>query len=472
MSKNDKKQVNDDIILKKKQKNIKDNKKNKVIQKRKEQRKKVSIKKQNKLTRKEKTFLFLNILIILGLIGFYGYRVYYYYHLTHDEVKSITMKDKLTSLNNIEYHKDGLYEKEGYFYYKGVDVDNYVYYSGRMFRIIDISNGIRMIEDDTETNLIWSIDSDYQNSVIHSWLNNYLDTLNDYDLYLTKNNWCNERIDVSNYNCQNMINDYVGLLNINDYLQAGGLNSYLNNKTYFWTINQDLDGKALYINSEGNINNITSLENNYYSYGIRPVITLREDVPIISGSGKKTEPFIIEELGRALLKDNSVGSYVTYNNKLYRILNIEEDGVSLIYEGIIELNKNYNDVEKYINNEYLNDINKKDLVKQKVFLGQYNIDNKYNYEDKKEVKKEYVRLPNIGELFLNNYNDYWLNNVANNKLGLMYTIDNNKMFYSDLKNNSHYIRPIIKLNNEMVVTSGIGLIADPLIIGEEGDNNE
>ena len=45
------------------------------------------------------------------------------------------------------------------------------------------------------------------------------------------------------------------------------------------------------------------------------------------------------------------------------------------------------------------------------------------------------------------------------------------MFFSDLSSNKHAIRPIIKLNCEMVVTSGTGLKVDPLIVGEEGEDD-
>ena len=127
----------------------------------------LNMKKSNKYCLGEKIFITISILFIIGCFVFYGYRTYYYYHKTHDVVKNISLKEKLTSLNNITYQNDGLYEKEGYFYYKGADVNNYVYYSGRLFRIIDISNdGIRLIEDDTETNLIWGIDTNYKDSYI------------------------------------------------------------------------------------------------------------------------------------------------------------------------------------------------------------------------------------------------------------------------------------------------------------------
>ena len=427
-------------------------------------------KKKKRIGLGSKLFLFISVLFIIGCFVFYGYRTYYYYHKTHDVVKNISLKDKLTSLNNITYQNDGLYEKDGYFYYKGIDVNNYIYYSGRLFRIIDINKGIRIIEEDTETNLIWGVDSDYKDSTIHKWLEKYLNTLKDYDLYLEKNKWCNEKIDLENYDCNEYLEEYVGLLSTNDYLQAGAKNSYLNNETYFWTINQDKDGNSLYINNEGNINNLYKKDNNYFSYGIRPVITLKEDLSIISGDGSKHSPFIIEELGNALLKDNSIGSFVKYKNEDYRIISIDETGVSLIYNSILDVDKKYDDIMKYLNNEFIKTLNKEDLVKVNYDINEYSFNNKYELSEKNS-KSNYATIPSIGDLFLNSIDGYWLNNYSDSKLGLYYIIDENKMFFADLKSNSHKVRPIIKLNIETVVSSGLGLKNDPLIIGEEGDTD-
>ena len=419
----------------------------------------------------QKLFLLISILFIIGCFIFYGYRTYHYYHLTHDVVKNITLKEKLTTLNNIAYQNDGLYEKNGYFYYKGMDVNNYVYYSGRLFRIIDINDGIRLIEDETETNLVWTYDSNYNDSYIYKWLNKYLNTLKDYDLYLIKNKWCNESIDLEEYKCTNTIEDYIGLLSTEDYLQAGGKNSYINNETYFWTINQDKDGNVFYVNSEGSINNISKKEGNYFSYGIRPVITLKEDISIISGDGTINSPFIIEELGKALLKDNSVGSYIKYNGEMYRIIDIDEEGISLIYDGLLDIDKKYFDVYKYLNNEFIKKFNKEDLVKNNYYINEYSYNNKYVI-DNKTKKSDYIIIPSIGDMFLNEYDGYWLNNYSDSKLGLYYIIDDNKMLFSDLSSSIHKIRPIIKLNIETVVSSGTGTKVDPLVIGEEGDVND
>ena len=423
---------------------------------------------KKKFTKGEKIFLIFSILFIIGCFIFYGYRTYYYYHITHDVVKNITLKDKLTSLNNIAYQNDGLYEKSGYFYYKGVDVNNYVYYSGRLFRIIDVSEGIRMIEDDTTTNLVWSYDTLYDESYIYNWLKNYLNTLKDRDIYLMKNNWCNDIVNLEDYKCTNTISDYVGLISTSDYLQAGGKNSYLNNETYFWTINKDADGNVFYVNNEGNINNIYKKDDVYYSYGVRPVITLKDTVSLITGNGSKDSPFIIEELGNALLKDNGVGSYVTYKDDNYRILNINEDGISLIYDGVLEIEKKYSDVYKYLNSEFIKKYNKEELVKNTYYVNEYSNNNKYNIENKTK-KDEYVTIPSVGDLFLNEYDNYWLNNYSDNTLGLYYTIDENKMLFADLSSNVHHIRPIIKVNIDMVVSGGTGTKINPLILGGVGD---
>lgn len=461
------KEVNE---IKSKVSDSKKKKEKKPKEKVKKEKKDNNKKSKNKLKIGEKIFLIVSSLFIIGCFVFYGYRTYHYYHLTHDVVKNVTLKDKLTSLNNITYQNDGLYERSGYFFYKGMDVNNYVYYSGRLFRIIDIDKDIRMIEDETETNLVWGIDSNFEKSNVKKWLDNYLNTLKDYDLYLTKNKWCNKEIDAEKYDCKETIEDYVGLLSVNDYLQAGAKNSYLNNETYFWTVNQDLEGKPLYINSEGNINNQFKNEDNFFSYGIRPVITLKGDISIVSGNGSKNSPFIIEELGNAMLRDNSIGSYVKYNEDTYRIISIDDNGVGLLYDGVLEVNKKYSDIYNYLNTDFIKKLNKTDLVKNNYDVSEYSFKNKYEIGNKK-AQSNYVIIPSVGELFLNNYNGYWLNNYSDSKLGLYYTIDDNNMFFADLKGKSHKIRPIIKVNAEIVVSSGTGTRVDPLIIEKEGDKD-
>ena len=138
-------------------------------------------------------------------------------------------------------------------------------------------------------------------------------------------------------------------------------------------------------------------------------------------------------------------------------------------DGIIEQEMKYTDVIKYLNNDFIKELNKDDLVKMDYIVNEYNFDNKYDYKSVINKGNSYVSIPKIGDLFLNDSSNYWLNTVSNSKLGLYYIVDDNKMFFGDLKGNKHFVRPIIKLKADTIVEEGIGTKDNPLMVG---DSNE
>ena len=85
-------------------------------------------------------------------------------------------------------------------------------------------------------------------------------------------------------------------------MKAGGTNSYLNNHTYFWTSNGSEDGKVWYVFDKGGFNNLSSSGDNYYSYGVRPVITINGKTALKSGTGTVDDPYMIETLNYKKLK--------------------------------------------------------------------------------------------------------------------------------------------------------------------------
>ena len=424
-------------------------------------------KNKKKLTKKEKIFIICNIFTIICIIAFYGYRLVHYYRIEHAESEKITLKEKLTKMDNIVYKDDGLYEKDNKYYFKGNDVNNYLFYQGRIYRIISIDNGIKIINNDILTNLVWQKEMDnYEQSIIHNWLNKYIDTLDTKDLLETT--WCDDEIDINNYQCNNTYKDKIGLLSVEEYLKAGGKNSYLNTGDFFWTINYDNDGNVYYVNNEGSINNINKNEDNYFSYGIREVLILKDDVLYLNGNGSIDNPYTINEDTKELLKDNNIMSYVTYKDYLFRIIDKDDKGTTLILNDTLEDEKNYNEIDKYLN-EFKNNLNEKDLVEQEVITNEYNFSNNYNYE--KEIKKEkkLIRIPRIGEIIFTDGNNFWLNTIADSKQELMYTINEENMFFADLKNNKHLVKPIIKLRSDIEISGGLGSMDIPLIIEDEGD---
>ena len=425
----------------------------------------VDVKEKKKLNKGEKIFIILNILVIILIIGYYAYRTIYYYNREHNENKDITLKEKITRLENITYQKDGLYVNNDYYYFKGVDVDNYLYYSGRLFRIISISDSIKVIEDKSIINLVYGLNEKYSNSIINKWLNKYLDSYKDYDIYLSESNWCDESVDVNNYNCNNKLSNSIGLISTKEYLDAGGVNSYLNDNSYFWTINYDSDNRGYFVNNKGEINNIVNTGDNYFSYGIKPVITLSTDLLYVSGDGTIDNPYVIEDGDSSLLKDKSVGNYVKYNNYLFRVMSVDDDGVSLIMEDNIEIEMKYHEILNYLNKEFIKKFNVDDLVKRKNITNIYNFDNKYNYEEEDSSSEYYITIPKIGDLF-NNKNNCWLSSISDKKLNTYYIIDDNNMYFGDLDNSLHKVRPIIKLKGDILIKEGNGMKENPLIIGE------
>ena len=420
--------------------------------------------KKNKLKKSEKIFIVLNIVIILLLIAYYGYRTVYYYKREHKKEEKITLKEKITEIGNITYKDDGLYVKDNNYYFKGSNVNNYVYYSGRMFRIISIEEDIKMIEDDNATNLIYSIDEKYDKSIIYKWLQKYLNTYKDRDMYLVQNKWCNNAVDINNYKCNENLNDYIGLLSTNEYLNAGGNNSFLNNNSYFWTINYD-DNSFYFVNNNGSINNyIKDKSNNYFSYGIKPVITISGNVMYIKGNGTKNSPYIFTEDEPSLLKNTSVGHYISYNDRLFRVIDIDENGVSMIMDDSLELEKKYDEVIKYLNNDFIKEFNKDELVKHSMITNLYNYDNGYDFNEKIKEDEVYISIPKISDLYISNDSDCWLNTVSDKKVNTYYVTDDNNIFYGDLKNSLHKIKPIIKLNSDIIIKSGNGMKDNPFVV--------
>ena len=84
----------------------------------------------------------------------------------------------------------------------------------------------------------------------------------------------------------------IGLLTSDEYVLAGKESSFLNVKIYYWTMSPcyyNGISDVFYIYSSGYLG---GNGNPIDSYGVRPVINLRNDVSI-TGSGTVTDPFIV-----------------------------------------------------------------------------------------------------------------------------------------------------------------------------------
>jgi len=412
----------------------------------------------------EKIFIICNIIVILSIIGIYISRAVKYYKITN----VIKENSKLVEIleKKVIYNGDGLYKEEENYYFKGKNVDNYVLYNNILYRIIGFDdNGIKLITNDTPTTLIYGTKDNYADSNIYNYLNNnYLNILNKEEL--VKSSWCNSNVDVNKYECTNNIDDYIGLISSKEYLNAGGKDSYLNNNTYFWLINSSLDNSKLYVNNEGTINNNYKNENDYYSYGVRPVIVLPISIQNYKGDGSIEKPYVLSSNSEIMISNHSVGTYVKIGEYTFRIISKEDEYTRLLLDSNLD-KLSYNDAIKFINNEFISNIDSEILVKGKCYSNSYNIGNNYNLKNENETTA-YACLPNIGDLFISEYDGIWLNTKYNNSL--IYTISGSSIF-ADLKSSTNNVRPIINVKNELIISSGEGTKNNPLVVGGIDETN-
>lgn|SRR5574344_714913 len=410
----------------------------------------------------EKIFVISSIVIILIIIGIYAYRTIYYYNLTHSKPSDNKLVNYIFKNERIVYKDSGLYQDvndENVYIYKGLNVNNYVYYSGIIWRIVSINeNDFKLISDTNLTLLAWN-KKNYEESSVKDWLTNskgFVSMLMDSSDYLVDSSWCVDSISLDNITCNNKITSNIGLLSVKEYLDALGKDSYLNNNSYWWTMNTS-ENKVWYVFSDGGINDNSNTDEIYYSYGIRPVITINKDISLYSGTGTKDDPYIIQNTSNVVLNQNSIGSYIEYSNYTWRIQNIADDYVKLVLDGELENKLNYTETIKYIEKEFSN-INS--LVQCPFYNDSYNLVN--NYTLNKTINNT-IGLSSVGDLFISDYTGQWLNTTLDNNL--TYIVSNSSIF-ADSITNYNSIRPSICIKPDLIIKNGSGLKNDPLIVEE------
>ena len=135
-----------------------------------------------------------------------------------------------------------------------------------------------------------------------------------------------------------MVTSAVGLLNIYEYTMsyknATPSTGYLNNGLYWWTLTPESTSNISTISGDGEIGYIELM----YAYGLRPVITLKFNVEIVSGTGTASDPYRLKgdndtPTSGTKLATRYSGEYVRFGtgeNNLYQIVSHETEGMTKI----------------------------------------------------------------------------------------------------------------------------------------------
>lgn len=446
---------------------------------------------------KKGIFIFVSFISMIAYICFYGIRLVHYYLEENPIKKTESGNQTVTYLSNqaltgitLENSESGLfYDKTiNEYYYKGKDVNNYLYYSGRLWRIISIdssNNTMRIITDENQIITNYKEKSNFDDSYIKSWMDNvFTQSLYNKTTYLTKTKSCDDKIDdLSNITCNSINNNYdLTLLSLYDYNRSGAADGFVNNDSYFWLMTENNKGDFWYVFNKGGVKSESNKNSKFY--GVKVVATLASKINATYGDGTKSNPYYFEDDKDGELKNRNIGEYLSYAGYTWRIIGQEEDKTKLIMDGYVKIGeenvslvfsekKNTFDlsdksgIASYLINTFysLITIENNYIVPSSFANDKLNI-NKYSYENVgKDVIETKVALPSLNDYFATKYPNVFLINASSEDDNLVFTVNESGNIYLDNYNKKKYIRPIIYIDSTLYALSNDGTKEKPYVIG-------
>ena len=224
----------------------------------------------------------------------------------------------------------------------GTDPNNYIWYSGKLWRAVSVNNEAKTTKLVTQWNIsaitYSSGSTDFAGSYMEEWLNDtsidgFLGNLRDYENFIVTDAKWNATLTTSSSKPEEttIVTDAVGLLNYYEYVTsyrgASSSTGYLNNGLYWWTLT------PYSTSTVWNVSNLGSARSRSpsYAYGVRPSVNLKSSVRIVSGDGTIDNPYRLNgdndtNLSGTLLSSRYSGEYIRFGNEennLYRIVSHE-----------------------------------------------------------------------------------------------------------------------------------------------------
>ena len=383
--------------------------------------------------------------------------------------------------------------------YTGDISDNYVLFSGMMFRIVGIDNegNIKLITDNTISNVSYGVE-DYKDSNVYKWLNEYFyNHLNEKSKkYMKEVTWCYDEQENPGIidTCNNSVNAKVGLLSVSEYERAkrDGI-SYLVQPTKSVLLNKKTEN-TVWINDVYYPNKYNTMKSSDLT-GIRPVIVLDKSIFLTGGNGTLEDPFKLQDYtyGKENEKLNTrlIGEYVHYSGYNFRISDIDKDGnikltgadlltresisgfVTVSYKegNTLKADPNEKDNLYYkLNDEVLNYLKEDFIVSHEFEIPTFQNGTKYN-EFKKTTITSKISLPASYEMFssVNSYSNnnivYWLSDYTENGMATIINTANGLGFsisYKTFPDNG--VKPVIYLTKDAKIASGNGSVSNPYYV--------
>ena len=226
----------------------------------------------------------------------------------------------------------------------GTDPNNYIWYSGKLWRAVSIDpsdNSVKLVTQWNISSLPYNArgNTAFEGSYMEQWLNDtsvdgFLGNLREPDKFIKTDSAWNATLTTATTKPEKttMITDAVGLLNVYEYKMsyknATYSTGYLNNWLDWWTLSPyDTSSNVRRVDYNGRSSSTSSSTN---AKGFRPSINLQSGVQIIDGDGTVDNPYRLQgdndNPTGALLSTRYSGEYISFGtgeNNLYRIVSHE-----------------------------------------------------------------------------------------------------------------------------------------------------
>ena len=441
----------------------------------------------------------LNVSLLIIIALFYTFRLVKYYlkENGHKDADTTTLlvDELIKKQSYVDQTKGLVHDKNANIYrYIGKVEDNYLEYSGILFRIvgIDKDNNIKAISDSNLTLMYSGLEKGFDKSYVYKWLNKsdekysgiFENNMDSTDKYLTNTYLCDDVVsDLKNINCEKNNNALkITLLSLYDYASAGGKESYLNNGESYYLSTIDDKNNNYFINTTGDVglNKISSK-----IYGVRPVITIKNDVALMHGDGSKTSPYAVIEKSISKLSDVYISKYINYSGNTYRVISTGEnvkialsdnikDGDKYLEKTFGGKNNIYSTTKKtigeYLNNTYYKSIKNNDLiVKSSYGIGSNTLDNLDYTAVYSKTDTFNIGMLTLGDMFISDTKNVLTMNRGIESNMIINVINKDGNVFGDLIASKYEVRPTMYLKGDIDIVSGDGSISSPY---ELGVNNE
>ena len=399
----------------------------------------------------------------------------------------------------------------------GTDPNNYIWYSGKLWRAVSIDssdNSVKLVTQWNISSLPYNAENNtaFKGSYMEQWLNDtsvdgFLGNLREPDKFIKTDSVWNATMTTETTKPEKttMVTDAVGLLNIYEYTMsyknATYSTGYLYNGLWWWTLTPYSTSDVCSVHINGN----SSRNRPMNSYGSRPSINLKSAVKIIDGDGTVDNPYRLQgdndNPTGALLSTRYSGEYISFGtgeNNLYRIVSHENGTGTKITSAIpLKDSGNYkamsfgsnvtfskdNTIGTFLNGDYLTSgtyltRDQVNMIEDNTiwYLGtvgnasykvaKYQDTTGSNLTTSTTTAK--VGLLRIGELMAGQFDKggntttYWtLTPYSTSDVRNVYNGGNG---YHNMPTNSHGPRPSMNLKSNVIITGGKGTKSSPFVI--------